>query len=78
MMCPLGPLNCPDVDLGATVGNFIFAASFLSIQPASIMPSLTYSKRAIRRASLPFLNAGSYKPGERKMEAITAAWAFVS
>ena len=78
MMCPLGPLNCPDVDRGATGGNFIFSAAFSSNQPASTIPVLTYSKRAMRRASFPFLNAGSYRPGERKIDAITAAWAFVS
>jgi len=47
-------------------------------QPASDMPFFTYSKREINRASLPSLNAGSYRPGERKIDAMTAACAFVS
>ena len=78
MMCPLGPLNWPDVARGATVGNFIFSASFSVSHPASIMLFLTYSKRLAKRSALPSLNTGSYKPGERKIDAITAACEFVS
>ena len=77
-MCPFGPLSCPDVDRGATVGNFIFAASFGDSQPASTIPFLTYANRAINLSLFPFLNAGSYKPGERRIDAMTAAWAFVN
>ena len=78
MMWPFGPLNCPEVDRGATVGSFIFAASSLVSQPASTILFFTYSKRLARRSALPSLNAGSYKPGERKIDAITAACEFVS
>ena len=77
-MWPLGPLSWPEVERGATAGNFIFAAASLSNQPASIMLFFTYSKRLAKRSALPSLNAGSYKPGERKIDAMTAACEFVN